>query len=120
MRPVRRIEPGPGQESVWDDPRPPRGRRCAGERVEPQPGGFYGGWVTHDVVGPFKGGPGPGLVSPAPPQVSACVRGHRAQDPPHAPVPDAQLCSSGSGAPAVHGVASWAARAASSASSASA
>jgi uncharacterized protein (DUF427 family) len=29
-----------------------------GERVEPQPGGFYGGWITSDVVGPFKGGPG--------------------------------------------------------------
>jgi uncharacterized protein (DUF427 family) len=29
-----------------------------GERVEPQPGGFYGGWVTSSVVGPFKGGPG--------------------------------------------------------------
>ncbi len=29
-----------------------------GEVVEPQPGGFYGGWVTKDVVGPFKGGPG--------------------------------------------------------------
>ena len=29
-----------------------------GERVEPQPGGFYGGWVTPDVVGPFKGSPG--------------------------------------------------------------
>jgi uncharacterized protein (DUF427 family) len=29
-----------------------------GERVRPQPGGFYGGWVTDDVVGPFKGGPG--------------------------------------------------------------
>jgi len=28
------------------------------ERVEPQPGGFYGGWVTRDVVGPFKGIPG--------------------------------------------------------------
>jgi len=26
--------------------------------VTPQPGGFYGGWVTPDVVGPFKGGPG--------------------------------------------------------------
>lgn len=23
-----------------------------------QPGGFYGGWITSDVVGPFKGGPG--------------------------------------------------------------
>lgn len=29
-----------------------------GERVEPQPGSFYGGWVTSDVVGPFKGAPG--------------------------------------------------------------
>lgn len=25
------------------------------ERVEPQPGGFYSGWITPDVVGPFKG-----------------------------------------------------------------
>ncbi len=25
------------------------------ERVKAQPGGFYGGWVTDDVVGPFKG-----------------------------------------------------------------
>ena len=29
-------------------------------RVLPQPGGFYGGWVTPDVVGPFKGEPGTG------------------------------------------------------------
>lgn len=28
------------------------------DRVEPQPGGFYGGWVTPRVVGPFKGAPG--------------------------------------------------------------
>ncbi|SDC40699.1 DUF427 domain-containing protein [Nocardioides lianchengensis] len=28
------------------------------EVVEPQPGGFYGGWVTSTVVGPFKGIPG--------------------------------------------------------------
>jgi len=28
------------------------------ERVRPQPGGFYGGWITSDVVGPFKGIPG--------------------------------------------------------------
>lgn len=28
-----------------------------GERVVPQPGGFYGGWITSTVVGPFKGGP---------------------------------------------------------------
>ncbi len=29
-----------------------------GEPVVPQPGGFYGGWITSGVVGPFKGGPG--------------------------------------------------------------
>jgi uncharacterized protein (DUF427 family) len=29
-----------------------------GERVVPQPGEFYGGWITSRVVGPFKGGPG--------------------------------------------------------------
>lgn len=29
-----------------------------GEIVQPQPGGFYGGWITSDVVGPFKGEPG--------------------------------------------------------------
>lgn len=29
-----------------------------GEVVVPQPGGFYGGWVTSSVVGPFKGVPG--------------------------------------------------------------
>jgi uncharacterized protein (DUF427 family) len=28
------------------------------ERVEPQAGDFYGGWITSRVVGPFKGGPG--------------------------------------------------------------
>lgn len=27
-------------------------------RVTPQPGGFYGGWITPGIVGPFKGGPG--------------------------------------------------------------
>jgi uncharacterized protein (DUF427 family) len=29
-----------------------------GERVQAQPGDFYGGWITGDTVGPFKGGPG--------------------------------------------------------------
>ncbi|MFM2080504.1 MAG: hypothetical protein RLZZ589_1555 [Cyanobacteriota bacterium] len=28
-----------------------------GERVQPQPGGFYGGWITTRVEGPFKGDP---------------------------------------------------------------
>jgi Domain of unknown function (DUF427) len=104
----RRCAPGPGQEFVWDYPRPPRlepvtegrahyltvrgggrvepdatwgyddpspgfealaghvafyaGRMDAcfveGERVTPQSGGFYGGWITSTVAGPFKDGPG--------------------------------------------------------------
>jgi uncharacterized protein (DUF427 family) len=29
-----------------------------GERAQPQPGEFYGGWITSDIVGPFKGAPG--------------------------------------------------------------
>ncbi|MGH1365386.1 MAG: DUF427 domain-containing protein [Calditrichia bacterium] len=34
--------------------------RCTvdGEVVLPQPGDFYGGWITANIVGPFKGGPG--------------------------------------------------------------
>jgi uncharacterized protein (DUF427 family) len=32
--------------------------RVDGEVVRPQPGGFYGGWITSAVVGPFKGVPG--------------------------------------------------------------
>ena len=31
-----------------------------GERVRPQEGGFYGGWVTDRIVGPWKGRPGTG------------------------------------------------------------
>jgi len=34
--------------------------RCSvdGETVVPQPGDFYGGWITAAVAGPFKGVPG--------------------------------------------------------------
>ncbi|WP_230686298.1 DUF427 domain-containing protein [Catellatospora vulcania] len=34
--------------------------RCSvdGEPVTPQSGDFYGGWITGEVLGPFKGGPG--------------------------------------------------------------
>lgn len=34
--------------------------RCTvdGGTVQPQAGGFYGGWITERVVGPFKGEPG--------------------------------------------------------------
>jgi uncharacterized protein (DUF427 family) len=39
---------------------PGRVDRCTvdGELVRPQPGGFYGGWITDAVTGPFKGSPG--------------------------------------------------------------
>jgi uncharacterized protein (DUF427 family) len=40
------LYPGP-MDAVW----------LAGERVQPQPGGFYGGWITSRVIGPFKGDP---------------------------------------------------------------
>jgi uncharacterized protein (DUF427 family) len=29
-----------------------------GEQARPQAGGFYGGWITSEVAGPFKGEPG--------------------------------------------------------------
>ncbi len=29
-----------------------------GEKVQAQEGDFYGGWITQDIVGPFKGGLG--------------------------------------------------------------
>jgi uncharacterized protein (DUF427 family) len=62
-------------EAAWYYPSPSRGyealtdhvafyagrvERCTvgGILVTPQPGGFYGGWITPDVVGPFKGAPG--------------------------------------------------------------
>jgi uncharacterized protein (DUF427 family) len=32
--------------------------RVEGEVVRPQAGGFYGGWITSRVTGPFKGEPG--------------------------------------------------------------
>ena len=65
-----RIEPSSGQEeSVWDYPRPPRFEETRkrikavfcwvdGEKVEAQPGDFYGGWITSEIVGPFNWAPG--------------------------------------------------------------
>jgi uncharacterized protein (DUF427 family) len=32
--------------------------RVGGESVRAQPGGFYGGWITPDLAGPFKGDAG--------------------------------------------------------------
>jgi uncharacterized protein (DUF427 family) len=34
--------------------------RLDGELVQPQPGGFYGGWMTAEITGPVKGEPGTG------------------------------------------------------------
>lgn len=34
--------------------------RVDGAMAVPQPGGFYGGWITPDLSGPFKGEPGSG------------------------------------------------------------
>lgn len=67
-----------GRESVnaaWSYPSPARGYEALRhhmafyasrvdacyvdeKRVEAQPGDFYGGWITSDISGPFKGGPG--------------------------------------------------------------
>lgn len=63
------------RKAAWSYPRPSKGFEALsgrvavyagpmdaceveGEVVTPQPGGFYGGWITSDVVGPFKGVPG--------------------------------------------------------------
>jgi uncharacterized protein (DUF427 family) len=55
-------EPDPGFESIRDYVAfyPRRMDACwvGGHRVTPQPGFYYGGWVTPDLVGPFKGVPG--------------------------------------------------------------
>lgn len=55
-------DPSPGFEPIRDHiafyAGPFDAVRVDGEQVTPQPGGFYGGWVTADVVGPFKGIPG--------------------------------------------------------------
>ncbi|MFB9731002.1 DUF427 domain-containing protein [Ornithinimicrobium kibberense] len=55
-------DPSPGFEALRDHVAlyPGLVDRCLvdGEVVEPQPGGFYGGWITSAVVGPFKGEPG--------------------------------------------------------------
>jgi uncharacterized protein (DUF427 family) len=53
-------QPTPAFEAIRDHvafyPRSMDGCFVDGVRVEPQPGDYYGGWVTPDVVGPFKGG----------------------------------------------------------------
>jgi uncharacterized protein (DUF427 family) len=55
-------EPSPGFETLVDHVAVMPGAMDActvdGEIVVPQEGGFYGGWITSRVVGPFKGSPG--------------------------------------------------------------
>ncbi len=54
--------PAPGYETIADHVAfyPARVDACYvdGEQALAQEGKFYGGWITGDVVGPFKGGPG--------------------------------------------------------------
>ncbi|EYT59386.1 DUF427 domain-containing protein [Microbacterium sp. UCD-TDU] len=54
--------PSPGFEALTDRVAvyaAPMDECTVGDEVAvPQPGGFYGGWVTSGVVGPFKGVPG--------------------------------------------------------------
>jgi uncharacterized protein (DUF427 family) len=55
-------QPEPGFEPIRDYLAiyPSRVDECTvdGERVQAQAGDFYGGWITAEIVGPFKGGPG--------------------------------------------------------------
>jgi uncharacterized protein (DUF427 family) len=61
--------------AAWNYPRPSSGYEVLADRVavyagamdrclvddvvvQPQPGGFYGGWVTPEIAGPIKGAPG--------------------------------------------------------------
>ncbi len=55
-------DPSPGYADIIDHLAfyPQRVSACFvdGERVSSGAGSFYGGWITADVVGPFKGAPG--------------------------------------------------------------
>lgn len=55
-------DPKPGFEGIRDHfafyARKMDACRVGSERALPQEGTFYGGWITSDVAGPFKGGPG--------------------------------------------------------------
>ncbi|MDQ4134029.1 MAG: DUF427 domain-containing protein [Actinomycetota bacterium] len=55
-------DPSPGYEPLagYVSFYPGRMEVCLvdGDFVQAQPGGFYGGWITSSVVGPFKGAPG--------------------------------------------------------------
>ncbi len=55
-------EPFPGYEAIAHHfafmPRLMSACLVGGTRAQPQPGQYYGGWVTPDITGPFKGEPG--------------------------------------------------------------
>ncbi|MHB1016526.1 MAG: DUF427 domain-containing protein [Coriobacteriia bacterium] len=55
-------DPSPGYRDLTGrvafSPREMDECRVDGEVVRPQPGSFYGGWITSDIVGPYKGDPG--------------------------------------------------------------
>jgi uncharacterized protein (DUF427 family) len=55
-------DPSPGYGALKDYvafyPAPMDACYVDGELVRPQPGRFYGGWITDNITGPFKGGPG--------------------------------------------------------------
>lgn len=48
----------PIRDHVAFYPAPMDGCFVDGERARAQPGGFYGGWITSELIGPFKGSPG--------------------------------------------------------------
>jgi hypothetical protein len=55
-------DPSPGYSALRDHvafyPGRVDGAWIGDERVQAQEGDFYGGWITADLVGPFKGPPG--------------------------------------------------------------
>jgi uncharacterized protein (DUF427 family) len=57
-------EPSPGYEAIRDHLAFYPGRVDAAwvdeEQVRPQEGDFYGGWITSEITGPFKGAAGTG------------------------------------------------------------
>lgn len=55
-------EPAPGYEDIAGHfgfyPQMMDACLVDGETARPQPGDYYGGWITSGIVGPFKGAPG--------------------------------------------------------------